>query len=99
MQYSSHIRFGLKAIVTCLLTLGTVASQAQPYGGDDDTLINMAQAWRKKDTNTLSMLLPLPVEDKQALLESPSLPQRRETLVTLIEFALRSGGANDEVLQ
>ena len=58
MQYSSHIRFGLKAIVTCLLTLGTVASQAQPYGGDDDTLINMAQAWRKKDTNTLSMLLP-----------------------------------------
>jgi Lon protease-like protein len=49
--------------------------------------------------NALSMLLPLPVEDKQALLESPSLPQRRETLVTLIEFALRSGGANDEVLQ
>ena len=47
----------------------------------------------------LSMLLPLPVEDKQALLESPSLPQRRETLVTLIEFALRSGGANDEVMQ
>ncbi len=49
--------------------------------------------------NALSMLLPLPAEDKQALLESPSLPQRRETLVTLIEFALRSGGASDEVLQ
>jgi Lon protease-like protein len=49
--------------------------------------------------NALSMLLPLSSEDKQALLESPSLGQRRETLVTLIEFALRSGGASDEVLQ
>ncbi len=49
--------------------------------------------------NALSMLLPLSPEDKQALLESPSLTARRETLVTLIEFALRSGGAPDEVLQ
>ncbi|MBP9184512.1 MAG: LON peptidase substrate-binding domain-containing protein [Fuscovulum sp.] len=48
--------------------------------------------------NALSMLLPLPPEDKQALLEAPSLTTRRETLVTLIEFALR-GGATDEVLQ
>ncbi len=49
--------------------------------------------------NALSMLLPLSPEDKQALLESPSLTARRETLVTLIEFALRSGGAPDEALQ
>jgi Lon protease-like protein len=49
--------------------------------------------------NALSMLLPLPPEDKQALLESPDLTARRETLATLIEFALRSGGAPDEVLQ
>lgn len=49
--------------------------------------------------NALSMLLPLAPEDKQALLEAPSLVTRRETLVTLIEFALRSGGATDEVLQ
>ncbi len=49
--------------------------------------------------NALSMLLPLPPEDKQALLEAPSLVTRRETLVTLIEFALRGGGAPDEVLQ
>jgi hypothetical protein len=49
--------------------------------------------------NALSMLLPLAPEDKQALLESPSLTARRETLVTLIEFALRSGSAPDEVLQ
>ncbi|MEY4304910.1 MAG: hypothetical protein RIT52_1085, partial [Pseudomonadota bacterium] len=46
----------------------------------------------------LSMLLPLSPEDKQALLEAPSLVTRRETLVTLMEFSLRSGGG-DEVLQ
>lgn len=48
--------------------------------------------------NALSMLLPLDPEDKQALLEAPSLVTRRETLVTLLEFALRSGNG-DEVLQ
>lgn len=48
--------------------------------------------------NSLSMLLPLSPEDKQALLEAPSLSTRRETLVTLIEFALR-GGSGDEVMQ
>ena len=47
--------------------------------------------------NSLSMLCPFEAEDKQALLEAPSLETRRETLVTLIEFALRGGG--DEVLQ
>ena len=30
-------------------------------------------------------------EDKQALLEAPSLQTRRETLVTLIEFSMRGG--------
>ena len=48
--------------------------------------------------NSLSMLCPFPPEDKQALLEAPTLDTRRETLVTLIEFALR-GGSDDEVLQ
>jgi uncharacterized protein len=48
--------------------------------------------------NSLSMLLPFSPEDKQALLEAPSLITRRETLVTLMEFALRSGDGN-EVLQ
>jgi uncharacterized protein len=48
--------------------------------------------------NSLSMLCPFSPEDKQALLEAPSLDTRRETLVTLIEFALR-GGADEEVLQ
>jgi hypothetical protein len=49
--------------------------------------------------NSLSMLLPIPPEDKQALLEAPSLVTRRETLVTLIEFALRGGDSLDEAMQ
>ena len=48
--------------------------------------------------NSLSMLLDFNPEDKQALLEAPSLATRRETLVTLIEFALR-GGDDEELLQ
>ncbi|MFV0245762.1 MAG: LON peptidase substrate-binding domain-containing protein [Qingshengfaniella sp.] len=49
--------------------------------------------------NSLSMLCPFAPEDKQALLEAPSLTTRRETLATLIEFALRGGGEGDEVMQ
>ncbi|WP_323770574.1 LON peptidase substrate-binding domain-containing protein [Antarctobacter sp.] len=41
--------------------------------------------------NSLSMLLEFNPEDKQALLEAPSLSTRRETLVTLIEYTLRGG--------
>ncbi|CAM9939432.1 unnamed protein product [Chrysoparadoxa australica] len=41
--------------------------------------------------NSLSMLLEFSPEDKQALLEAPSLSTRRETLVTLIEYTLRGG--------
>jgi Lon protease-like protein len=48
--------------------------------------------------NSLAMILDFAPEDKQALLEAPSLPTRRETLVTLIEFALR-GGQDEEILQ
>ncbi len=48
--------------------------------------------------NSLSMLLDFDPEDKQALLEAPCLRTRRETLVTLIEFAMR-GGSNEEKLQ
>lgn len=48
--------------------------------------------------NSLSMLLPFGPEDKQALLEAPSLVTRRETLVTLLEIALHSDG-RDETLQ
>lgn len=48
--------------------------------------------------NALSMLCPFDPEDKQALLEAPSLSTRRETLVTLIEFSLR-GGTGEEMMQ
>ena len=45
--------------------------------------------------NSLSMLLDFEPEEKQALLEAPSLATRRETLITLIEYALRGGQAED----
>jgi len=48
--------------------------------------------------NSLSMLCPFDAEEKQALLEAPSLSTRRETLVTLLEFALRSG-SGDGIMQ
>lgn len=48
--------------------------------------------------NSLSMLLGFEPEDKQALLEAPSLSTRRETLVTLIEYSLR-GGESEDIMQ
>ncbi|HRO13982.1 MAG TPA: LON peptidase substrate-binding domain-containing protein [Paracoccus sp. (in: a-proteobacteria)] len=47
--------------------------------------------------NSLSMLLPLSVEEKQALLEARSLPQRRELLDGLLEYALH-GGDDEEMV-
>jgi Lon protease-like protein len=48
--------------------------------------------------NSLSILCPFDPEEKQALLEAPTLGNRRETLMTLMEFALRSSG-EDGTLQ
>ena len=48
--------------------------------------------------NSLSMMLDFDAEDKQALLEAPSLQTRRETLVTLIEYCLM-GGEEDGMIQ
>jgi len=48
--------------------------------------------------NSLAMMCPFKPEEKQALLEAPSLQTRRETLVTLMEFALR-GGENEDQMQ
>jgi Lon protease-like protein len=58
----------------------------------------LSQAEDELLINSLSMLCPFDPEDKQALLEAPSLSTRRETLVTLIEFALR-GGLSEDVMQ
>lgn len=59
---------------------------------------SLAEAEDELLINSLSMLCPFGPEDRQALLEAPSLTTRRETLVTLIEFALRSGSA-EEMMQ
>ncbi len=48
--------------------------------------------------DALSMLLPFDPEDRQALLEAPTLTVRREMLATLMEFALH-GGDSEERLQ
>lgn len=48
--------------------------------------------------NSLSMMLDFDPEDKQALLEAPSLTTRRETLITLLEYQLR-GGHESEMMQ
>ena len=49
--------------------------------------------------NSLSMLCPFEPEERQALLEAPSLTTRRETLVTLIEFSLRGGTTSEGIMQ
>lgn len=70
--------------------------QAQNLGGDWSGI-------READTelliNSLSQLLPFSPEDKQALLEAPSLQTRRETMVALMEFALHKGDRTDEMMQ
>ena len=81
-------RKALLALVTRYLASRDLSSDWQGLAeAPDEVLIN-----------ALSMLCPLSPEDRQALLESPDLATRRETLVTLIEFALR-GGSGDEILQ
>lgn len=47
--------------------------------------------------NSLAMLCPFEPEEKQALLEAPSLSTRRETLVTLLEFALVAGSDEERM--
>ncbi|MEM9138380.1 MAG: LON peptidase substrate-binding domain-containing protein [Pseudomonadota bacterium] len=42
--------------------------------------------------NSLSMMCPFAVEEKQALLEAPRLPDRAETLTALLQFAIAEGG-------
>lgn len=48
--------------------------------------------------NSLSMLCPFSLEEKQALLEAPKLADRRETLTALMEFACR-GGSDETAVQ
>ncbi|NNK15493.1 MAG: ATP-dependent protease [Sulfitobacter sp.] len=68
-------------------TRGLSADWGTLKEADDELLIN-----------SLSMMLDFDAEDKQALLEAPSLETRRETLVTLIEYAMR-GGQDEGMMQ
>ena len=49
--------------------------------------------------NSLAMLCPFEPEERQALLEAPTLQTRRETLMTLIEYALHAGGNEQRIMQ
>ena len=60
---------------------------------------NLKEADDEMLVNVLSMLCPFAAEEKQALLEAPSLPERRKILQTLIAFSLQSHGSGDETLQ
>lgn len=60
---------------------------------------NLKEADDEMLVNVLAMLCPFAAEEKQALLEAQTLPERRRILQTLIAFALQSNGAKDETLQ
>lgn len=47
--------------------------------------------------NSLSVMCPFSVEEKQALLEAPRLTDRRDTLMALLQFAIASGGSDSRV--
>jgi len=74
--------------------LGLLARYFEAQSLDTDWE-SLKQADDELLVNSLSMLLGFEPEDKQALLEAPSLTTRRETLVTLIEYVLRGGNAKD----
>jgi len=82
--------FRRDAFMAVLARYFTKMDLATDWGGLKDADVELL-------INSLSMLCPFSPEDKQALLEAPTLETRRETLVTLIEFALRSG--DEEILQ
>ncbi len=54
---------------------------------------NLKDADDEMLVNVLSMLCPFAPEEKQALLEAVTLPERRQILQTLIAFSLQSHGA------
>ena len=68
--------------------------------------VNLASDWdslREAEPelliNSLSMMCPFSVEEKQALLEAPKLSDRTDTLLALMKFAIASGGESDDKVQ
>jgi len=49
--------------------------------------------------NSLAIMCPFSVEEKQALLEAPRLSDRIETLMALMRFAIASGGGDEGTVQ
>lgn len=60
---------------------------------------NLSEADPELLINSLSMMCPFSVEEKQALLEAPRLSDRVETLVALMQFVIASGGDDDKQVQ
>lgn len=58
---------------------------------------SLEQAEDEMLINSLAMLCPFEPEDKQALLEAPTLAARQTILITLLEFALRGGGREEAI--
>lgn len=49
--------------------------------------------------NSLSIMCPFSVEERQALLEAPRLSDRRDMLTALLQFAIAGGGSGEEQMQ
>ena len=69
--------------------------EAQKLSSDWDSL---RDAEAELLINSLSIMCPFAVEEKQALLEAPRLRDRRETLSALLKFAIAEGG-NSSAMQ
>jgi len=65
--------------------------------GMESDWANLKKANDELLVNSLSMIFPFDSEDKQALLEAPSLGERRKTLVTLMEFSMASGNNEGKI--
>jgi len=70
--------------------------QAVRLASDWDSL---SEAEPELLVNSLAMMCPFSVEEKQALLEAPLLSDRVETLMALMQFAIASGGDDDNQVQ
>lgn len=60
---------------------------------------NLKEADDEMLVNVLAMLCPFEPEEKQALLEAVTLPERRKGLETLIAIALQATGGGEETVQ
>jgi Lon protease-like protein len=60
---------------------------------------NLKDADEETLINTLSMLCPFSAEEKQALLEAPNLQNRRETLTSLMQFAMMGDNGDKGKMQ